>query len=149
MKNLALLVILILVLVTASFIQKKGPPAPIQSGPTPSSINIQTSTLVPPTLIPARSSQKNIQSFVYPGSAILSQSDKEIILQSSDGSSSITNWYKEKIASLNINAKSFVQTNTNGNIFNKLVGASAGFKVKIQIEKNRSSNITTIKVSLE
>lgn len=161
MRNLQLLVILVLIIFAVSLIQKEGlgsnqtPSTPIQTpipasnaaDATPTSIPIPTS--IPPTSTPVLSHQKNIQSFIYPGSMILNQSGDKMTLQSSDESSDITNWYKEKITSLNMNAKSFVQTNTNGNVLNKLVGANAEFKVKIQIEKNSSSNVTAIEVSLE
>ena len=162
MRNLQLLVILVLVLFAVSLIQKEGlsnkqiqkknimtpTSTPIQTPiPTPTPIPIPTS--IPPASIPVPSSQMNMSSFVYPGSIILNQSGNKMTLQSTDDPQAITVWYKEKIISLSMKAQSFVQTNTNGNILNKLVGASAGFKVKIQIEKNSSSNITEIKVSLE
>ena len=55
----------------------------------------------------------------------------------------------EKLISLNMKAKSFVTTNTNGNILNKLVGAGNGLKVKIQIEKDNISSTTAINISIE
>ena len=154
MRNLQLLVILVLIIFAVSLIQeeglgskqiqKKNIMTPI---PTPTPISIPTS--IPSTSTPIPSSQINMSSFVYPGSIILNQSGDEMTLQSTDDPQAITNWYKEKITGMGMNAKSFVQTNTNGNVLNKLIGAKAGFKVKIQIEKNSSSNITEIKVSLE
>ncbi|OGH14867.1 MAG: hypothetical protein A2860_00705 [Candidatus Levybacteria bacterium RIFCSPHIGHO2_01_FULL_37_33] len=153
MRNLQLLVILVLIIFAVSLIQeeglgskqiqKKNIMTPI---PTPTPISIPTS--IPSTSTPIPSSQINMSSFVYPGSIILNQSGDEMTLQSTDDPQAITNWYKEKITGMGMNAKSFVQTNTNGNVLNKLIGAKAGFKVKIQIEKNSSGNITAIKVSL-
>ena len=153
MRNLQLLVILVLIIFAVSLIQeeglgskqiqKKNIMTPI---PTPTPISIPTS--IPSTSTPIPSSQINMSSFVYPGSIILNQSGDEMTLQSTDDPQAITNWYKEKITGTGMNAKSFVQTNTNGNVLNKLIGAKAGFKVKIQIEKNSSGNITAIKVSL-
>ena len=161
MRNLQLLVILVLIIFAVSLIQKEGlsnkqiqkknimtpTSTPIQTPiPTPTPISIPTS--IPSTSTPIPSSQINMSSFVYPGSIILNQSGDEMTLQSTDDPQAITNWYKEKITGMGMNAKSFVQTNTNGNVLNKLIGAKAGFKVKIQIEKNSSGNITAIKVSL-
>ncbi len=161
MKNLQLLIILIITLIVISLIQREGvdnsnqkkniitlPPTKSQTQ-TPIPTQASAPTLVLPTLIPESFSQKNIKSFVYPNSIVLNKSEKEMALQSSDDPSSITNWYKEKVISLDMKAQSFVQTNTNGNILNKLAGARTGFKVTLKIEKNNSSSSTAIKVSIE
>lgn len=169
MRNLQLLVILVLTIFTISLIQKEDlgsnqtqkknimlpTPAPASNAadatqtliPTPASTPISTS--IPSTSIPTPSSKIDISSFVYPGSIILNQSANEMTSQSTNDPQAITNWYREKIISLNMNAKSFVQTNTNGNVLNELVGVSARFKVKIQIEKISLSNVAAIKVSLK
>jgi len=154
MRNLRLLVILIIVLIAVSFVQREGlsnkqiqpAPTPIQSGPTPTPIPTPIPTLVPSTSIPIPSSQRNMSSFAYPGSIILNQSEKEMTLQSLDDPTSITNWYKEKIVNLNMNAKSFVQINTNGNILNKLVAAKSGFKISVEISKKNNEGKTEISV---
>jgi len=158
MSNLRLLVILILILVVLSFIQKEGLGSKNQkknvivSTPTPKATPAQTPiptpipTLVPSTSIPIPSSQRNISSFAYPGSIILSKSEKEMTLQSLDDPQAITNWYKEKIISAGVNAKSFVTTNTNGNVLNKLVGAKSGFKISVEISKKNNEGKTEISV---
>jgi len=162
MSNLRLLVILIIVLITVSLIQKEGlsnkqiqkknimipisTPTPIQSGPTQTPIPTPIPTLLPFTSIPIPSSQRNMLSFVYPGSIILNQSGNEATLQSTDDPQAITNWYKEKIISAGVNAKSFVTTNTNGNILNKLAGAKSGFKISVEISKK--SNESVVKISV-
>ena len=155
MRNLRLLVILIIVLIAVSFVQREGlsnkqvqkknimTPAPI---PTQTPIPSQTSTLILPTSTPVPSPQKDMSSFVYPGSTILNQSGGEMTLQSTDDPQTITKWYKEKITSLNMNAKSFVQTNTNGNILNKLVAAKSGFKISVEISKKNNEGKTEISV---
>jgi len=162
MRNLQLLVILIIVLIAVSFVQKEGlgskkaqkknimipisTPTSIQSGPTQTPTPSQTPTSIPPTSTPVLSPWKNISSFVYPGSIILNQSEKEMTLQSTDDPQVITNWYKEKITGMGMNAKSFVQTNTNGNILNKLAGAKSGFKISVEISKK--SNEGNVKISV-
>jgi len=57
-------------------------------------------------------------------------------------------WHKEKITSMGMNAKSFVQTNTNGNILNKLVSANGETKVSIEISKNGSEAQTKISINI-
>ncbi len=163
MRNLRLLVILIIVLIAVSLVQREGLSNKqiqkkniIVSTPTPTPTPTQTPIPTPtPTLIPTStrstsaptpSSQRNMSSFVYPGSIILNQSEKEMTLQSLDDPTSITNWYKEKIVSLNMNAKSFVATNTNGNVLNKLVGAKSGFKVSVEVSKKSNESVVEISV---
>lgn len=163
MRNLQLLVILIVILFAISFIQKENlgnkdnqkknimtpMPTPTQI-PTSSPIPTQTPnpTLLSPTLTSASSSQKNIRSFIYPGSTILNQSGDEITLQSTDDPQAITNWYKEKITSMGMNTKSFVQTNTNGNVLNKLAGSDGEHKVEIKISKKNNESAVEISVSI-
>lgn len=162
MKNFQILLILIIALVIVSFIQKErvgNKQTKKKNTVTPTLILTQTPTSIPtqvpsptltlPTLTSVPSLQKDIKNFIYPGSIILKQSQKEMTLQSSDDPSVITNWYKEKITNLNMNAKSFVQTNSNGHVVNKLIGANTEFKVTIEIERNSSSSISSIKVSIK
>jgi len=164
MRNLQLLVILVLIIFTISLIQKGGlgnkqaqKKNITNSTPTPASNAAdaaltlspnQAPASIPPTSTPVPSSQRDISSFVYPGSITLNQSEKEITLQSFDDPSNITNWYKEKITSLGMNAKSFVQTNTNGNVLNKLTGANLMFKVSVTISKKNSQSSTEITVNI-
>jgi len=49
---------------------------------------------------------------------------------------------------MGMNAKSFVQTNTNGNILNKLVSANGETKVSIEISKNGSEAQTKISINI-
>ena len=115
MRNLQLLVILVLIIFAISLIQKEGldskqtpTPTPIQSGPIETPAPSPTPNLLPPTPTSIPSPQRDMSSFIYPGSIILSQSGNEMTLQSTDDPQTITNWYKEKITSLGMNAKSFV-----------------------------------------
>ena len=74
---------------------------------------------------------------------------RRLKIQSFDDSSRITDWYKEKITSLNMKAKSFVQTSSNRNILNKLAGANSLLKVNVEISKKNSDSKTEITVYLE
>lgn len=152
MRNLQLLVILVLIIFAISLIQKEGLgskqtqiPTPTQT-PTPTSTPTPIPTSVPSTSTPIPFSQRNMSSFIFPGSIILNQSGDEMTLQSLDDPISITNWYKEKIISLNMNAKSFVQTNTNGDILNKLVASDGAHKVQVKISKKNNESVVEISV---
>ena len=154
MRNLQLLVILVLVLFAASLIQKEGLGSKqtqkkniMVPTPTPTPIPIPTS--IPSTSTPTPFFQINMSSFIYPGSTILNQSEDKMTLQSSDDPQAITNSYKKKITSMGMNAKSFVQTNTNGNILNKLAGANGSINVSIEISKQNSESKTVIKILIK
>src|SRR3989344_2539018 len=154
MRNLQLLVILVLVLFAASLIQKEGLGSKqtqkkniMVPTPTPTPIPIPPS--IPSTSTPTPFFQINMSSFIYPGSTILNQSEDKMILQSTDDPQAITDWYKEKITSMGMNAKSFVQTNTNGNVLNKLAGAKSGFKISVEVSKKDNQEKTEISVNLD
>lgn len=65
---------------------------------------------------------------------------------SSDLPSKITDWYESKIETAGMNAKSFVQTNTNGNVLNKLVAADGKSTIEIEISRSGSDAQTTITI---
>lgn len=90
----------------------------------------------------------NSSDFKYPQSNQISSSGNNLILESNDSYDLITNWYKEKIRSLGFKSKSFVQTKTNGNILNKLVGASGSTEVMVEIKKSAEISIVSITVIL-
>jgi len=66
--------------------------------------------------------------------------------KSGDDPGVITNWYKNKIEALGMNTKSFVQTNTNGQVLNKLVAANDNIKVSVEISKSPSDSQALILV---
>ena len=59
------------------------------------------------------------------------------------------NWYKDKIKALGMNATSFVQTNTNDNVLNKLVAANNSQKVTVEISRSNSSSPTSVSIVLD
>ncbi len=86
-----------------------------------------------------------LQIWAYPGSTSVGDSK----WQSNDPPQVITNWYKDKIKSQGMNATSFVQTNTNDNILNKLVGANGSMKVSVEITRASGISQTSISVVLD
>lgn len=98
-----------------------------------------------PTPTPTANSQPAAGSWVYPNSTQLATGK----WQSSADPGVITNWYKSKIEALGTSAKSFVQTNTNGNVLNKLVAANGSSKVSVEISKGSADSQTSILVVLD
>lgn len=87
------------------------------------------------------------ENYVFAGSKIIRKTETGIEMESTADPSEITNWYKEKIKSLDFNARSFTQTSTNGTILNKLSAAKPGEKIDITIKKDQ--NISTITITVD
>lgn len=100
-----------------------------------------------PTNAPVLSSSTNLDNFIYPNATIQSKSDTDIMLTSTDNTSTITSWYKTQIKNSGMNATSTVQTSTNDNIQNVLAGSSDTAHVHIEITKTASNSVTNIHVS--
>lgn len=100
-----------------------------------------SSTLSSP--IPAPVSLKE---YVYPNSRELKSNSKGFVLESSDSAQLITDWYKNKINSLEFNARSFTQTNTNGEILNKISAAKPGENLEVTIKKDQTTSKVKITV---
>lgn len=91
---------------------------------------------------------ETISDIQYPDSSVINTNNNVMELESSDDPKMITDWYKNKIKSLNMNVTSFVQTNTNNNILNKLAAADGKKEIRIEILKQNSSQIVKISASL-
>ena len=116
-------------------------PTPEESDTSRNSVHI---TITTPKPAPTSNTTQDID-LQYPGSNKTGSNT----YQSSDDPGKITDWYKDKIKSLGANSKSFVQTNTNGNVLNKLVGAKSGLTISVEIKKRSGDNQTTITVTLD
>lgn len=166
MRNIKVLVFLIVILYIVSltqesFLNSKNKIEPNIPNKIISPTVLPTETLTPipseneklnQSAIPSPSpnfKQNNISAFIYPNSTKISSEKNSIFLESTDDSQAITNWYKEKITGMGVNAKSFVQTNTNGNVLNKLVGANGVSQVAVEISKQNSESKTVIKISVK
>ena len=108
-------------------------------------------TVIPPTATltpkPNQPSQA-ISDFQYPSSNVVSINGNTEIFESSDDPKKITDWYKDKIKNMGMVATSFVQTNTNDNILNKLVGANGEREVRVEITKKNYQPAVRISVTL-
>ena len=166
MKNVELLLILIVTLGAASFVQgnifnknktkiiKNNLPVPsIIPSNTPSvtislTPSIYKKNFTPTPTQASSNSKQNINDYKYPNSSMNELSGNKLSLQSSDDPNTITNWYKDKLKSLNMNANSFVTTSSNGVVLNKLVSANGETKVSITISKKNDQPSVGIAVSI-
>lgn len=137
-------------------------PTPIQSDPTSTPAPAPTPTQPGATPTPSAtvtikqevkdnsivSQTFNLADFKYPNSNQISGSDNTMNLESNDTPDLITDWYKEKIRSLGFKSKSFVQTKTNGNVLNKLVGASGNREIRVEVIKSADSPKVSINLSI-
>ncbi len=86
--------------------------------------------------------------YFYPGATVTSQSGAEINLESNDSTEQVTEWYKNYIEINSMNTTSFMTTNTNNNVLNRLVGTGNGQKIDVEIKKNSEERTTRIKILL-
>ncbi len=92
------------------------------------------------------STPPSITTYTYPGSRAIKTDSAKLELESQDEVQRITDWYKNKIAELNFNAKSLAQTSTNGEVFNKLSAAKPGEKIEVSIKKDQTASSVLITV---
>lgn len=95
-----------------------------------------------PTSAPAVN--QNIDTFIYPNSSIIDRGSNSFTIESNDNPEQITDWYKSKINEQDMNSTSVVQTNTNGNVLNKLAAKSSSLSLEVEISRSNSSNTTRI-----
>ncbi|HLE48803.1 MAG TPA: hypothetical protein VI819_02110 [Patescibacteria group bacterium] len=89
-----------------------------------------------------------INDFYYPGAGNIGSSTKTLNLESPDHPNKVTDWYKNKIQSFDLNVNSFVKSSADDKILNKLSAASGSFEVNVEISRNPGESITHIKVEI-
>ncbi len=132
--------------VAAAKIEAASPSPWVVVVPFPSPAILKTTA--PSPIAKSPNSSSSIDNFIYSNASINSKSPSAASLESSDSPSAITDWYKNKLNSLGFNATSFVMTNSNNNVLNKLVVAKNGQEVRVEIKKDASVNKTTINIEL-
>ena len=103
---------------------------------------------VSPSPKPQVSQNQNIDEYVYPGSKIISSSGQNLTLTSGDDPNKVTSWYKEKIQSKNLNVNSFVTTEANDKILNKLVGDNGRVSVNVEISQEKNGSPVNITIGI-
>lgn len=137
--------------------------APLTSSSTPASSAAPSMTPVPtatptstftpsPTPLPSGSaSNKNSNNFsdwVYPGSVVISQ-DGELMMNSSDPTDKITDWYKTKISSNGYSTRNFVKTSANDVVKNVIQAVDARESVSVEITKGPEDRNVKIEVEVK
>ncbi|MCL5090731.1 MAG: hypothetical protein M1514_01840 [Patescibacteria group bacterium] len=80
----------------------------------------------------------NINDFFYPKAVLVGNLNGNYLLKTDDSMENVIGWYKNKIPSSKMNVKTLIQTNTNGNIINQLVGSGPEGELRIEMSKESS-----------
>lgn len=127
-------------------VSKQAAPTPVEASPAFGEAPTESKAASHSAQTSPKPSSFDLDGFIYPNSLVKLKSQNKLELESSASPKQITDWYKGKIRDSNFNAKSFAQTTTNGNIFNKLSGAKPGEKIEITIKKDQNGSNTNISV---
>jgi len=103
---------------------------------------IPTKDSASPTSVPAVN--QNIDAFIYPNGSVVNRENSSFTIESNDTPEQIVDWYRSKINEHDMNSTSVVQTNTNGNVLNKLAASSSTLSIEVEISRSNSSNTTKI-----
>lgn len=126
------------------------PTPPAGGSPTPTVIheenNSSQNSQIPTPIINQNQNSEQSEDLIYSDSIKTKQENSNLELESLDDTQKITDWYKEKIRGMGMNAKSFVQTKANGKVLNKLVGSNG--KKEIRVEISKENNQSTVKISV-
>lgn len=98
--------------------------------------------------VPTFNADSPVAEFLYPQATQVSTDSNSLVLQTSDSSQTVTDWYKQKIKDEGFTTTSFVQTNTNGDVLNRLVGSGNGTKIAVEISQNSEDSVATIRVTI-
>lgn len=105
-------------------------------------------TNTPQPSLPPLVNDSTLNEFKYPNAHLLLSSNNELELESQDDPTMITNWYKNKIQSLNLSANSFVNSSANEKILNKLSASNGNLSVNVEISRESANAKVKIKVKL-
>ncbi len=119
--------------------------------PTPDLTQSSSSTPQPTTINERKEADQDsgISEYKYPSSFVISSDPNSLVLESSDDSDKITDWYKDKIVREGLSVRTSVKTKTNGKVLNKLVGSDGEHKINVEVGKLSDSAIIRITVVLD
>lgn len=102
------------------------------------------------TVKPTQKNNEEIfsKNYLYPEATLISESTNKVLLESKNSTQEITEWYKSYIQDNQMNTTSFVTTNSNNNVLNKLAGSGNGKSISIEIQKNENEDVTHITILL-
>ena len=102
-----------------------------------------------PTITPTNKTivtQTTIGWLVYPNAVIVSQNSDKVFSKSEDKIETITEYYEKVFDKNGSKNKSFIRTNTNENILNKLSGVIKGKTLTVEIKKDSGSSTVYINI---
>lgn len=109
---------------------------------------------ITPKMTQSKQNQQKVQldppltDLQFPDTQVISEATNSIRLESVADSTTITDWYKEKIRALGFTSKSFISANTNGNIEHRLMGTKAQDALYIEIKKPNGFIKTAINIEI-
>lgn len=143
MNTLRLLLILSIILIAITLVQIHR----VDSGQTKDS-KIQHRSKSPVFSQDVLSKRENtINIYIYPNAKQKSSSNNVLILESTDEPRQITEWYKKQITKNGMKTKTFIQTKTNDNVLNKLVGTNNTQSITVKITQKNNSSTTKIEIT--
>lgn len=117
-----------------------------------SKVNFTKNTGTPTPTTTVVKAEKEAASLVlddlrYPGAEVVRLTADSYQLKSFDDVQVVTDWYKAKINDLQMTVKTFIQTNSNGQISNQLLGSNYEKQVKVTINKNSPAVVITVVIA--
>lgn len=126
-----------------------NPDVHFKTSPSPSAFIESFSTASPEAKKkPPKFYESELNEFRYPNSELIQSGDNSNSLESSDDSQIVTNWYKNKIINSSMEIKTFIQTNANEKIVNRLAGSDIKRKVEVEITKENDQSKTKIFINI-
>ncbi len=118
----------------------------ITESPEPTEVDVPDATVSP---VASHDNTTRIDAFVYPNSTLVSKTSSRVMLQSGDDPNLITDWYKQKIQSENMNVNSFVVTSVNDTVINKLSSSNSSVQIDVSIEKTPTASTTSVTIDIK
>lgn len=107
-----------------------------------------TSSPSPVKIVFPQDKNLNMETLIYPGSSFTDQKQNQLSLETSDPADKVTNWYQDHLSNLNLNVKSIIRNNLNGNIYNQIDGSNPDLTISITVVHPNSDSKTKININL-
>lgn len=112
---------------------------------TPTSIPVSTAT---PSATPTATS--SISEWIYTGQmSEKSVTESALSFTTTDAPKVVTAWYKEKTMALGYSSNSFIQTESNAKVLNKISGSKEIGSVAVEISKDSDVSPTHVTITLD
>jgi hypothetical protein len=95
------------------------------------------------TPLPTESSVTS-SGFIYPNAQVLENTGSRLRMTTTDPTDKVTEWYQSSFRNQGMKTTSFVKTKTNGNVVNKLAGASSGLQATVEITQSNNQPVNIV-----